>query len=172
MSGRTKTAGHAVIGPEFRACVFMASSAGVPGLTRHWRCHLERQDMWCGEGSKESSFLDRKFCLSCNMNRLPSSGEEQKRANKRLRNQPLEIVNDYRASDKPRKTNVSPGDRPAWDPCAWHRSIHPLAGEDLAWRASCRQPRISRCREEDFFPQSGAKPARHQELGAGLKMRH
>lgn len=150
----------------------MASSAGVPGITLHWTCHLEGQEMWCGEGSEESSFLDGEFCLSCNMNSLPSSGEEQKRANKRLRSQPSEIVTDSRASDKPRKTNVPPGDRPAWDPYAWYRSTHPLAGEDLAWRASCRQPRISRGREEDFFQQSGAKPARHQVLGAGLKMRH
>lgn len=94
--------------------------------------------MWCAEGSEKSSFLDGEFCLSCNMNRLPSSGDEQKRANKRLCNQPSEIVNDSRASDKPRKTNVPPGDRPAWDPYTWHRSTHPLAGEDLAWRASCR----------------------------------
>lgn len=60
----------------------MASSAGVPGITLHWRCHLEGQEMWCGEGSEESSFLDGEFCLSCNMNRLPSSGEEQKRLTK------------------------------------------------------------------------------------------
>lgn len=142
----------------------MASSAGVPGMTLLWRCHPEGQEMWCGEGSE-----DGEFCLSCNVNRLSSSGDEQKKANKRLRNQPSEIVNDSRASDKLRKTNVPPGDRPAWDPYAWHRSTHPLAGEDLAWRSSCRQPRIWRCREEGFFPQSGAKPARSWAQDEALK---
>lgn len=47
--------------------------------------------------------------------------------------------------------------------------LHPLAGEDLAWRSSCRQPRISRCREEGFFPQSGAKPARSWAQDEALK---
>lgn len=127
--------------------------------------------MWCGEGSEESSFLDGEFSF-LQHEQTSKQGEEQKRVNKRLRNQPSEIVNDSRARDKPRKTNVPPCDRPAWDPYAWHRSTHPLAGEDLAWRASCRQPQISRCREEGFFPQSGAKPARHQALGPELKMKH
>lgn len=56
-----------------------ASNASVPGITLHWRYHLEGK-----EGPEDSPFWIEDSVFSYYVNRLPSSGEEQKGANKTL----------------------------------------------------------------------------------------